>query len=77
MKYDFLKPGNSLSLDMTLGEAELLMSASPEVRAIAEKGELKAIHDKCKQTHDKVDAALIKTREHMLRLLQQVEEKEN
>lgn len=55
VKHDFLNPDNQLTLDMTLGEAELLMSSSSEVKAMAEKGELKAIHDKCKSTNDKVE----------------------
>ena len=29
VKYDFMKPDRELTLDLTVGEAELLMSASP------------------------------------------------
>jgi hypothetical protein len=41
-----MDPNKALSLNMTIKEAEILISANPEVKAMAEKGELKALHDK-------------------------------
>jgi hypothetical protein len=47
IKHDFLRPGKDLTLDMTLGEAEILMSANQEVREMADKGTLSALHERC------------------------------
>jgi hypothetical protein len=49
IKHDFLKPDRDLTLDLTVREAEILMVANPDVRSLAAKGDLKALHDKCKQ----------------------------
>ena len=44
IKYDYLKPERDLSLDLSVQEAELLISANPIVRQLGESGELKGIH---------------------------------
>lgn len=41
IKYDYLRPDRDLSLDLTVREAEILISASPVVRKLGESGELK------------------------------------
>ena len=43
---DFLNPSNTIGLDMTVRHAEVLVSANPEVKALAAKGDLVALHDK-------------------------------
>jgi hypothetical protein len=40
IKHDFLRPGKELTLDLTVKEAEILMTANEEVRELANKGEL-------------------------------------
>lgn len=47
IQHDFLRPGNDLTLDLTLGEAEILMSANGDIRVMAEQGTLKALHERC------------------------------
>lgn len=77
IKHDFLKPDHELTLNLTVREAEILMLANPDVRALAEKGELKSLHEKCNQIQDKVDADFLKTRDLLDRIVKQAEEKEN
>ena len=40
IKHDYLDNSRDLNLDMTLREAEFLFSANPQVKAMAESGEL-------------------------------------
>jgi hypothetical protein len=40
IKYDYLRPGKELTLDLTVREAEILMAANEEVKELAAKGEL-------------------------------------
>lgn len=77
IKHDFLKPDRELTLDLSMKEAEILITANPDVRAMAEKGDLKTLHDKCKSIQEKVDADYLKVRDLLDRITQQVEEKEN
>lgn len=48
IKHDFLKPDRELSLNLTVREAEILATANPDVRALADKGDLKMIHERCR-----------------------------
>lgn len=48
IKHDFMKPDRELSLHLTVKEAEILATANPDVRALAEKGDLKLIHERCR-----------------------------
>ena len=48
IKHDFLKPDRELTLELTVHEAEILMSANMDVRAMAEKGDLRNLHERCK-----------------------------
>lgn len=77
IKHDFLKPDRELTLDLTVKEAEILITANPDVRAFADKGDLRALHEKCKSMQEKVDADFLKVRDLIDRIIQQVEEKEN
>jgi hypothetical protein len=63
IKHDFLRPDRELALDLTVREAEILISASPEVHAFADKGDLKSLHEKCKAIADKVEADFLKVRD--------------
>lgn len=55
----------------------MLISANPDVRAMAEKGELKALHDRYSQIEAQVEADYLKTRDLISRIKQSVEDKEN
>ena len=44
IKHDFLKPDRALALDLTVKEAEILISANPDIRALANSGELSKLH---------------------------------
>ena len=44
IKHDYLDNSRDLNLDMTLREAEFLFSANPQVKAMAESGELQKLH---------------------------------
>jgi thymidylate kinase len=41
IKHDFLRPDRELTLELSVKEAEILISANQEVRDMAERGELK------------------------------------
>lgn len=69
IKHDFLKPDRGLSLDLTVREAEILISASPEIKELAEKGNLKNLHAKCKTINDKVEADSLKFRDRIDRII--------
>lgn len=44
---------------------------------MAEKGDLKTLHEKCKAIADKVEADFLKVRDQIDRIVKQVEVKEN
>ena len=46
VKHNLLNPEKGLNLDLTIKEAEILMSANENVRDLADKGELQKIHKK-------------------------------
>lgn len=77
IKHDFLRPDKELTLDLTVNEAEILMTANEEVRALAEKGELKKLHANYNALKDKVEADYLQVREHIQKILHAIEEKEN
>ena len=70
IKHDFLKPDRELTLNLTVREAEILMTANPDVRALAEKGDLKSLHERFKSLQDKVDADFLKVRDPLDRITQ-------
>jgi hypothetical protein len=39
--FNFLKPDQELSLDITIAEAEIMMCAKPELKVIAARGDFK------------------------------------
>lgn len=58
-------------------EAEILMTANEEIRALAEKGDLKNLHRNYDKLKSKVEVDYLTVREHIQKLLLQVEAKEN
>ena len=48
VKHDFLQPDRELTLSLSVKEAEILICANPDVRAMADSGDLRKLHDKCK-----------------------------
>ena len=77
VKHDFLKPDRELSLDLMVREAEILISANSDIKGLAESGNLRELHEKCRNIQDKVEADFLKVRDHLDRIIAQVEEKEN
>lgn len=77
IKYDYLRPDRSLSLDLTVREAEILISASPVVRQLGESGELKQIHQKFSSIQEKVEADYLTLRDEIAVIVQQAEDIEN
>jgi hypothetical protein len=69
IKHDFMKPDKELTLDLTLREAEILASASSEIRAMAESGDLKLLHEKFRTLTDKVSSEYLKVRDHIDRII--------
>ncbi len=62
---------------MTLGEAEILIAANPEVRDAAERGDLKKIHSKFNELDKRIEGDYLATRNQISKILYQIEEKEN
>lgn len=77
IKHDFLRPDRELSLDLTVKEAELLISANEEVRALADSGELRAIHNRYNDVRTRIETEYLVVREHLAKTLQIIESKEN
>ena len=44
IKHDYLDDSRNLNLDLTLREAEFLFSANPQVKEMAESGDLQKLH---------------------------------
>lgn len=77
IKHDFLRPDKELGLDLTVHEAEILISANQEVRDMAENGSLKKLHENYNAIKEKVEVSYLQVREHVQKLLHAIEEKEN
>ena len=77
IKHDFLRPDRELTLDLTVNEAEILISANSEVRSLADSGELKQIHQKFNDLSASVHADYLSVRDQLARTLQVIEGKEN
>lgn len=77
IKHDFMKPDRQLTLDLSVREAELLMAASQEVRDLADSGDLKKIHSAAFETRERAEREYLGVREHIQKIIHQVEEKEN
>jgi len=77
IKYNFLAPEKGLNLDLTVKDAEVLISASSRVRALAESGDLERIHKQCKELENRIEGDYLAVRNHIGKILVQVEEKEN
>lgn len=77
IKHNYLSPEKGLSLDLTVKDAELLISASSRVRGLAETGELERIHKQCKELEDRIEGDYLAVRNHIGKILVQIEEKEN
>ena len=46
IKFDFINPSEQLKLGMSIKEAEILLLANPEVKTMAENGQLKDLHER-------------------------------
>ena len=77
IKHDFLRPDRDLTLDLTVQESEILISANQEVRNLADSGELKNIHSRYNDLRTKVQTDYLAVREQLAKTLQVIEGKEN
>ena len=76
IKHDFLRPDRDLTLDLTVREAEILISANEEVKNLADQGGLKELHNKYNDLTGKVELEYFNVREHLAKTLQVIEGKE-
>jgi hypothetical protein len=77
IKHDFLRPDRELTLDLSVKEAEVLLSAGASVRSLADSGELKQIHERFNAAKSRVETEYLALREHLAKTLQNIEAKEN
>lgn len=77
IKYDYLRPGNELSLQLTLQQVEQLAGATDEIKLLGANGDLKTIHDSVISLTEKVETDYLKVRDLIDRLLTSIDEKEN
>ena len=77
IKHDFLRPDRALTLDLSISEAELLASANENVRAQAESGALRQIHERFNNAQARAGSEYFAVREQLAKTLQIVEAKEN
>lgn len=69
IKHNFINPERGLNLDLSVREAELLISANKSVRDLAETGELQKIHKKFNELHNKVEGDFQAVRTHLMQIL--------
>ena len=72
IKHDYVQGNRELNLDLKMSEASKLFNASGDIRAMAESGELQAMHAKCSKLAKDVDTGYIKVMDQLDRTLQQV-----
>jgi len=72
-----LNPEQGLSLDLSMREAEILMSANKNVRDLADSGELQKIHSKFNKLNERIEVDYDNVRNSIGKVLLQIEEKEN
>lgn len=77
VKHNYLNPTKGLSLDLTLGEAEILISANKEARDFADSGELAKVYEQCVALEQSIEGDYLAVRNHIGKILAQIEEKEN
>ena len=76
IEFDYLDNKRNLNLDLTLREAEFLYRANPEIKEMANSGELQALHDKCASLDDAVEKGYVQVMDQLDRVLQQVQDQE-
>jgi hypothetical protein len=77
IKHDFLRPDRELTLDLSVKEAEVLLSAGESVRRLADSGELKQLHSRYNAVRAKAEGDYLSVREHLAKSLQLIEAKED
>src|SRR5690349_12452899 len=77
IKHNFLNPDKGLDLDLSIKDAEILISANKNVRELADKGDLARINKQCVDLENTIESDYLAVRNHIGKILLQVEEKEN
>lgn len=77
IKHNYLDPAKGLSLDILYRDAEILISASQNVRNLAETGELAKVQQKCIELEQRIEGDYLAVRNHIGKILIQIEQKEN
>ena len=72
-----MRPDRDLTLDLTVREAEILISANEEVRNFADQGGLKELHNKYNALTGKVEIEYFNVREQLAKTLLLIEGKES
>lgn len=72
-----MRPDRELTLDLTVREAEILISANEEVRNFADQGGLKELHNKYNVLTGKVEMEYFNVREQLAKTLLLIEGKES
>lgn len=64
-----MRPDRELSLDLTIAEAELLATANEAIRAQAESGALKQVHERFSAAQSKASQSYFAVREQLAKVL--------
>ncbi len=76
MQHDLLGGNRELNLDLSVRECEYLFTASDEVKALAESGELAKLHGRCAELEEAVATGFLKVTDQFDRALQQISQSE-
>ena len=76
LKHDYLNANKDINLDLNLSEASLLYNANDKIKAMAESGELQALHERCNDLDQNVATNFAKVMDQLDRVLAQIEEQE-
>ena len=70
IKFDYLEANREVNLDLKVSEAEHLYNANEQVRAMAESGQLQALHQSCNDLFKAVETGYIKVMDQLDRIIQ-------
>ena len=67
----------AVPMEATLGEVETLFSASPDVQALAQNGQLNGLHEKCSQLGEQSEIQYISMKDKIENIVKAAESKES
>ena len=77
VSHNYFTGEDQVPLTLSLEEAEVLFSASDDIKQLAESGSLKSLHDKCISLQESAESDFLNTRDRIQNIIQAVHSKED